>query len=101
MSQWLRVPSDVATNAPLRVPTSTRTLLIPHSFPSRWPDVLGVVSSIPIMVPNPGHRVGQGVFVAALRHEVEIVVGADQDVQPARIGRIGVEDVVVLVLVED
>src|SRR3990172_9287445 len=32
MSHRLRFPSDVRTNAPLRVPTSTRTPLIPSSF---------------------------------------------------------------------
>src|SRR5712692_4437864 len=31
-SQRSRFPSAVRTNAPLRVPTSTRTLLIPYSF---------------------------------------------------------------------
>src|SRR5579862_4272056 len=40
MSHFSRLPSDVRTNAPLRVPTSTRTLLIsrsPFSFvPSIW-----------------------------------------------------------------
>src|SRR5437899_1844068 len=32
MSHFSRLPSDVSTNAPLRVPTSSRTLLIPHSL---------------------------------------------------------------------
>src|ERR1700681_63820 len=31
-SHFSRLPSDVRTNAPLRVPTSTRTLLIFYSF---------------------------------------------------------------------
>src|SRR2546422_4765292 len=31
-SHCFRFPSDVRTNAPLRVPTSTRTVLIPYSF---------------------------------------------------------------------
>src|SRR2546425_1763584 len=34
MSHRSRLPSDAMTNAPLRVPTSTRTLLILYSFPS-------------------------------------------------------------------
>src|SRR5713101_7482970 len=33
MSHCLRFPSDVMTNAPLRVPTSTRTPLIPLLLP--------------------------------------------------------------------
>src|SRR3979490_437546 len=33
-SHFSRFPSDVRTNAPLRVPTSTRTRLICHSFSS-------------------------------------------------------------------
>src|ERR1700730_17442664 len=32
-----RLASDVMPNAPLRVPTSKRTPLIPHSFPSSTP----------------------------------------------------------------
>ena len=43
---------------------------------------------------NPGHREGQAIFVAALRHEVEEVVGADREFTPAPEGRIGVEDVI-------
>src|SRR6266852_3317728 len=33
-SHFSRLPSDVRTNAPLRVPTNTRTRLIFHSFSS-------------------------------------------------------------------
>src|SRR5260221_12779571 len=33
MSHFCRLPSDVMMNAPLRVPTRTRTPLIPHSLP--------------------------------------------------------------------
>ena len=36
-SHRLRLSSDVRTNAPLRVPTSTRTPLIPYSFLSFAP----------------------------------------------------------------
>src|ERR1022692_4132492 len=32
MSHWVRFPSAVRTNAPLRVPTRTRTPLMPHTF---------------------------------------------------------------------
>ena len=53
---------------------------------------------VPVVVPDPVH---DGGLVAALRREVEVVVGADQQVGPARIGRIGVEDVAAGVLVED
>src|SRR5271166_1405732 len=35
-SHFSRLPSDVRTNAPLRVPTSTRTLLICASSPGRY-----------------------------------------------------------------
>src|ERR1022692_531429 len=37
MSHRSRFPSEVRTNAPFFVPTSTRTPLIPHSFPSLRP----------------------------------------------------------------
>src|SRR5258708_10788658 len=38
-SHFSRLPSDVRINAPLRVPTSTRTLLIRFSFLCVWPAV--------------------------------------------------------------
>src|SRR3989442_8254482 len=56
---------------------------------------------VPIVVTHPRHRERQGVLVAALRREVEVVVRADQQIEPARIGGVRVEDVAVLVLVED
>ena len=39
-------------------------------------------------------RVGQAIFVAAFGSEVEEVVGADEDVETARVSGIGVEDFV-------
>src|SRR3990172_837127 len=41
MSHRARFPSDVRTNAPLRVPTRTRIPLIPPSFPSFAPAFAG------------------------------------------------------------
>src|SRR6267142_2074503 len=46
-SQRSRLPSDVRTNAPLRVPTSTRTPLIGHSSSF----VLGRCKSVPLIPP--------------------------------------------------
>src|SRR5258708_8221259 len=47
---------------------------------------------VPIVMADPCHPVGKALLVATLRHKVEEVVGADQDVEPARVGRVGVED---------
>src|SRR5208282_6742295 len=55
---------------------------------------------IAIMVTNPGHPVGKTFLIAALGGDVEEVVGADQDVETAAVGRIGVEDVAGRILVE-
>src|SRR5262245_15721799 len=41
---------------------------------------------------NPGHRPRQSVLVAALGREIEEMIGADQDVETATIGGIGVKD---------
>jgi hypothetical protein len=38
-----------------------------------------------VMVANPCHRMRQSIFIAALRCEIEEVVGPHQDVQSARI----------------
>src|SRR5579862_1419695 len=51
MSQFSRLPSDVSTNAPFRVPTNTRTLLI-HSLLSEF--------STRAAVPKLGQR-GRGI----------------------------------------
>src|SRR3989304_4336058 len=68
MSQCSRFPSDVKTNAPLRVPTSTRTPLIPHSFPS-----FGVSSAIDrsvnvIIAPPHAAALGHLVFRTPAAH---------------------------------
>src|SRR5207253_2893029 len=56
---------------------------------------------IPVVVPYPVGQVEGGTgLVATLRREVEVVVRAEQDVAPARVAGIGMEDVAGLVLVE-
>src|SRR5260370_5770684 len=45
-----------------------------------------IVVGVPIVVTNPGHRESQGVFIASLRHEVEVVVRAKQCVEAASVG---------------
>jgi len=51
-----------------------------------------------IMMPHPIHDL---VFIAALGREVEVVVGADEDVEAAGVGGVGVEDVAGFVAIED
>ena len=51
-----------------------------------------------IVMPHPVHDF---VFVAALGREIEVVVGADQDVEAAGVGGVGVEDVAGFVAIED
>src|SRR5438132_5577688 len=53
------------------------------------------------MMAHPRHREGQGVFVTALRRQVEVIVRAHEQVESARVTRIRVEDLAVPVLVED
>ena len=60
-----------------------------------------VALGVAIMMANPGHCVGQAVFIAAVGHHVEDIVNAEQDIEPARVTRIGVEEVAGGVLVED
>lgn len=50
------------------------------------------------MMPHPIHDL---VFIAALGRQVEVVVGADQDVEATGIGGVGVEDVAGFVAIED
>ena len=50
---------------------------------------------------NPRHAEDQAILVATLRHQVEDVIGAQQDVKPASISGIGVEDVAAAILVKD
>ena len=59
-----------------------------------------VLITVPVVVANPCHRKRQGVFVTALRHEVEIVVNAEQRFGTACVTGICVEDATGLVLVE-
>src|SRR5258708_1025872 len=59
-----------------------------------------VLVSVPIVVANPSHREGYSVFVTALRHEIEVTVGADQKLRSTCVAGIGVEDVTGLVLIE-
>ena len=47
------------------------------------------------------HPVHDFVFIAALGRQVEVVVGADQDVEAAGVGGVGVEDVAGFVAIED
>src|SRR5471030_1033220 len=49
-----------------------------------------------VVTTDPGHRPGQFRLVAALRRDVEQVIGAVQQVKPAAVGRIGVKDHAVL-----
>jgi len=58
---------------------STRTgtgLQLLKSLSTRLGDWILVV---PVMMANPGHWEGQAIFVAAIRHEIEEVVGADRE----------------------
>src|ERR1700676_4707727 len=55
---------------------------------------------VAVVMADPGHGEGQRVFVAALGYQVQIAVGADRPLGPARVARVGVEHVAVLVLVE-
>src|SRR6185369_997463 len=56
---------------------------------------------VAVMMADPGHRVGQPVFVAPFRREVQEVVGADQDVEAAGVGGVGVEDFAGFILIEN
>src|SRR5215831_17086917 len=44
-----------------------------------------------VVTSHPGHAPGQSVFIAALRRHVEKIIGAEQDVEAAGIGGIGVK----------
>ena len=66
-------------------PNSTRTVLrrlsdVP-SLPSDRQSSLAVF----VVMPHPGHGVLQSCFVASLRHQVEKVIRADKNVEPARV----------------
>src|SRR5260370_17393968 len=52
-----------------------------------------------VVVPDPRHSMFQPRFIAPLRRKVQPVVRTDEDVQPASVARIGVEDIPRSVLV--
>ena len=62
---------------------------------------LGRRRFIAVVVAQPGHGPGQVRLVAAFRREIEQVVSADQDIEPARVSRIGMEHIAARILVED
>src|SRR5713226_5775163 len=62
-SQRSRLPSDVRTNAPLRVPTNSRTPLISYSFPSFAP----VFAEIAFRL-EPGVRLAMATLRTAQRY---------------------------------
>ncbi|MNP24673.1 hypothetical protein D3C76_1174470 [compost metagenome] len=59
---------------------------------------VGLGLFILIMMSHPVHDF---VFVAALGRQVEVVAGADQNVEAAGVGGVGVEDVAGFVAIED
>ena len=46
-----------------------------------------------VVAADPVHREGEAALVAALRHQVEPLIGADQRVEAAPVARIGVADI--------
>src|SRR6516225_2927848 len=54
-----------------------------------------------VVVAHPGLAEGQGILIAPLRYQVEIVVADVQHVDSARVAGVGVEDLAAVVLVED
>src|ERR1700741_2814396 len=60
-----------------------------------------LVVSVLIVPADPLHREIEAVLVAALGHEVEVLVGAVHHVDAARVAGIGVEHLAVLILGED
>src|SRR5439155_20810136 len=46
-----------------------------------------------VMVPHPGHGVLEPFFIAPFWGDVQPIVRSDEDVQPASVARIGVEDI--------
>src|SRR5690348_9034650 len=81
----------------------------PYSFMGRllrdWDSCLSAAGRllrvfIFVVAANPGHRPRQRILITALWCHVEDVVGADEDVETAGIGGVGVEDFAALVLVK-
>src|SRR5262249_28569 len=58
-------------------------------------------ASVLVVPAEPFHREVEGVLIAALRHEVEELVGAIDCVDAPRVAGIGVKDCARLVLIED
>src|SRR5712692_11675942 len=56
---------------------------------------------VPVVMAYPCHRIRQRVFIPPFRCHVQKIVRSEQNVEPTRIRRIGVEDLSVLVLVEN
>jgi hypothetical protein len=84
----------------LKTAARTSTAVSICEFPLRSPSrssQLHNVTLVLIMVTYPGHGVGKFIFVAALRHHIEIVIGPQKNVQPVRVCGIGVKDVAVCV----
>src|SRR5260370_11705802 len=53
-----------------------------------------------VVMPDPSHPVLQALFIAPLGRKVQPVVRADENVQPASVARIGMEDIAGRILVE-
>src|SRR5437879_5827925 len=86
---WI-VPAALATN---------RSALVPRNALS--PARPGSSVRVSIVMPDPGLRELQTVLVSPFGNQVEVVIGAVQHVDPAGIGRVGMEDRAPRVLVED
>ena len=56
--------------------------------------------SILVVAANPIHRKVEVVLVATLRYEVEKIVSTDQNIEPASVRRIGVENIAVFIFVK-
>ena len=61
----------------------------------------GAAIHVAIVVFHPGHRRVELVFVAALRHEIEQLIRADQVVETAPVRGVRVENVASVVAIED
>src|SRR5215510_7121307 len=65
------------------------------------PSAVKEIYSILIVSVDPLHREFEAVLVTALWSEIEIVVGAIEHIQAARVARISVEHLTTVTLVED
>src|SRR5436190_2433845 len=75
--------------------------ILPRSMPRRRLAARSKVASISVLVMAAHPERAATVFVAALRDEVEVVVGGVDEVDASRIGRVGVEHVAAVCLCED